>query len=204
MAKTLTFKELLIEEISRIPVEKFKDPETFFGEGRRGIAYFTAMNSAFTQQTDIFTREKLSKIIFEFLGKWPYNGRSQLAHAASSIVYYEHYEKAHKIKPPASVVERSERYIRDLDLRDEEPQFEQPSKKRSKNKPVDELTEKLRDLSIDKILAWEKELGVPKEVIKKHQKLYKKSPGLASMNIKNWIKKMIKKSHPHQSDQQSA
>ena len=153
--------------------------------------YATVLNSAIS----VLEIDVVSEIIFEFLQKWPHNKHiEELRQAASRLVYMKHYKAFHSKDPPERVVERSERYIGMLILKDEKPNFDTPEKKKKKRvKNSDELSVKLRDMSTDDIFAWEKKLGVDKKIIKRQKELIEdKKGGLARMSMANAIRKKVK------------
>jgi uncharacterized HAD superfamily protein len=96
--------------------------------------------------------------------------------------------------PCVLTADRQERRMTDFD-RSEIPD-QKVAPKAKKEKPIKtaeelEFSQKVKDMPLDQLISWAKELGIPDEKVAKHKD---KPVGLAKMNISNLIRPKLKKS----------
>lgn len=163
------------------------------------------------QNIEKLNKDGLIGLLHAIYKKWPLNAnKAFLAHAAKRAIQAMHYQRIYKTTPSRSVLEADQKCIDELHLSDEyledKPEKQEPqtahvkitktiktTKQRTEKlmtKPKNEFSAKVATMSLEELIKWAIEVGVPQGNIDKHKN---KPTGLAKMNISNMIRARVKK-----------
>jgi hypothetical protein len=152
-----------------------------------------------------FTLSGITEVIYKLYGKWPHcDNKDILVNGAKRAIQANFYAQFYRCEPSKTVLDRNEKILNGLDLRDT-PRSEnikkkvtasikQTERKQEKERiqqmpkeqrPKSEFSQQVATKSLEDVVKWAKELGIPQEKIDKHMS---KPLGLAKMNISNLIK----------------
>lgn len=163
------------------------------------------------QSIEKFNQDGLIGLLYTIYKKWPTNiSKPILIRAAKRAIQTMHYERIYKRPPSKTVLDTDQECIDLLKLADtrpvktqakerttmmsnqadnvsNKPEVEKPKKVKP---PKNEFSAKVAVMSLDDLIKWATEVGVPQENINKHKA---KPIGLAKMNISNMIRARVKK-----------
>lgn len=164
------------------------------------------------QNIEKLSQDGLIGLIHAIYKKWPHNTKKQfLIEAAKRAIQTIHYEKIYKVEPGKAVIEANQKCLDMLSLCDTipsakpvkipkkiaigaemtKPELEaQPEKQKLPKKAKNEFSAKVASMSLEDLIKWATEVGVPQENIDKHKA---KPTGLAKMNISNMVRARVKK-----------
>lgn len=193
MAKSnrITIKDASEDKLKSMELKEFTDPNNF------DISTVTSLTSGLAT----LSVARLSKIIFEFLNKWPnILDTVILQKVVASLIYKNCYTKVHNGRPiPESVLERMNRSINSINYTDQKPNFEDYNsdgtpiikKVQENGEEVDEVVSKMRSMSVEEIIEWQRTLGIEEQKLKKQSKLASTNIGLFRMHASTNIRKFL-------------
>lgn len=192
-------------------LSSYEDLQTFLQRERdngKELSGITVL-SRFSDFIDKLDNKHIIGVIHELYNKWPHVIRiSELKRGAKRAIQRRYYSEIYRTDEiPQKVIDSDERCIVLMDLRDEKyvapqpvhlKQFKPPKPKKIRErtstprvrKPRSMYADKVNDMSLEDLIKWSLEAGVPQERINKHKD---KSIGLAKMNISNLLRHMLKK-----------
>lgn len=144
---------------------------------------------------DHYDEEQLAAIIRGFTGKWPHvRNHFKLVCGVGSCIENRHYELFYRKPKSEKIIKDHQERLVGLNLRIDKPMVADEKKKKSKAKHRDvgdDVAEKLRGMSLEDMLAWEKELGADDATIEKHRNI--NQAGRARMSCGNKIRFLLRK-----------
>lgn len=140
-----------------------------------------------------WNNERLHKFLYKVHGRWPQTRiKSALIRGATRAFQTKFYQELYGKPISDTIKAEDEKAIKELQLGSKGIIMEVPSESGEKTvvkKFKDELSQKIGTMSIDDVITWAKNLGVPQEKIDKHKN---KPLGLAKMNLGNLIRAKVK------------
>jgi hypothetical protein len=157
---------------------------------------------------DNLTVDGLTELIFLLFNKYPSTGNIDLLrHGAKRGVQMRHYERVFGNKPNNKLLIIDGDVISMLGLRDtpfepppiveekvkEKPKELKPKKEKKQReckdvKPKTEFSAKIKVMSLEEVIKWAREVGIPDDKIQNHSS---KPLGLAKMSLANMIRARI-------------
>ena len=176
---------------------KFSSPEDFL----KHEFSLDEITCIYTVLSDNASLDWLRLVIKEHTGKWAYS--EVLDHLAELVA-----RLAYQQFPQSDLAtEAYKTSLRHADLRDEAPanamtEYQPPKEKKRRKSPVhpieDEVMNKVKSMSLERLIEWARELQVSKDRIARYEQMYKSNPGMARMQLTNGIKKSLIKASKEQ------
>jgi hypothetical protein len=183
-----------LAESQRYPRDEDKSPN--------GLEVLTR----FSRYVDGLDGKHVREMLHALHGKWAHTTNlDEVKRGVKRTIQRRFYVEIYGNDVPKSVVKADDRCLEALNLHDEpfvqkQPQhlkkFKPPQQKTSRErkektpKPTSRFSLKVAGMTLEEVIQWAQEIGVPQERIDKHKD---KSLGLAKMNISNLIKGKLRK-----------
>ena len=185
------------EELLGLTYEDLKD-ESFYRKICKGRVSWGIVCDLYENFMDSYSDDQLAEIIHGFTGSWPHTRNHLiLVSGAGSCIENLHFEFLHN-KPHTKKFNDSHReFIIRLNLHNKkrgngsEKKDNKEKKKKNPRDIGDEIAQKLREMSIEEMLAWEKKLGADDATIKKHKSI--DQAGRQRMSVGNAIRFRMRK-----------
>lgn len=161
--------------------------------------------------------DSLLELFHALTGKWPLQtSKEVLVTTICRVIQTKFYSRLFDKEPPEQILQADQGMLALVGLGDNKPVIlkpkpqqrkrcemesakettqeettqEETKEKKTTKKPKSEFSQKISTMSIEDIIKWAQELGVPAEKIDRHKD---KPLGLAKMNLGNLIRPKLKK-----------
>jgi hypothetical protein len=157
---------------------------------------------------DRLTAWDLENLVHALYGKWPHNLNVEIMRkGVKRATQTRFYKQIYKTEVPEKVLKEDQKAADMLLLSDmayqkpqpktneiekpkvQKPKIDKPKVEKPPKPPKNEFSGKVAGMTLEEVIAWAQELGVPNENIEKHKA---KPLGLAKMNISNMIRARLK------------